>query len=145
MKTNRDPGDADALLESVLRDDEWQAANAAGKAEALGVFQAQVRMRRATRWAGGLAALAVAAVCVAHWLAKPVTPQRQLLAMKPAGSPPVKQKESIYLTDDELLALFPKGSCFLAEVDGKKELVFLDPEVQRQYVSEAGQQQTLNR
>jgi hypothetical protein len=39
------------------------------------------------------------------------------------------------LTDEELVAAFPKGSCFIAEVDGKKELVFLDPKVQRTYVA----------
>ena len=68
-----------------------------------------------------------------------------MLAMKQAAPSTGNLKKSIYLTDDELLALFPEGSCFLAEVDGKKEQVFLDPEVQRQYVSEAGQQQTLDR
>jgi len=145
MKTNPDPGPADALLEAVLRDDGWQAANAAGKAEALGVFQSRLRMRRASRWAGALAALAVAAMCAARWLAVPAAPPRQLLAMKQAAPSTGNLKKSIYLADDELLALFPEGSCFLAEVDGKKELVFLDPEVQRQYVSEAGQQQTLDR
>jgi len=39
------------------------------------------------------------------------------------------------LTDKELVAAFPKGSCFIAEVDGKKELVFLDPKLERTYVA----------
>ena len=43
-----------------------------------------------------------------------------------------------YLTDQELVAKFPKGSCFIAEVDGKKELVFLDPKVKRTYVARSG-------
>jgi hypothetical protein len=137
MKTNPDPGHEDPLLEAVLRDEGWQAANAAGKAEALGVFQARQRFRRATRWACGLAALAVAVVFAMHWMSAPPAPQPPLLALRSPGPPPVKPERPIYLTDDELLALFPKGSCFLAEVDGKKKLVFLDPAMERQYVSEA--------
>ena len=42
------------------------------------------------------------------------------------------------LTDQELVAAFPKGSCFIAEVDGKKELVFLDPKVEHMYVARSG-------
>lgn len=34
-----------------------------------------------------------------------------------------------YLTDKELLSLFPPDSCFLAELDGKQVLVFKDPAV----------------
>ena len=33
------------------------------------------------------------------------------------------------LTDEELLNLFPPGSCFLAEFNGKQVLVFTDPEL----------------
>jgi hypothetical protein len=33
------------------------------------------------------------------------------------------------LTDEELLNLFPPGSCFLAELNGKQVLVFIDPEL----------------
>jgi hypothetical protein len=140
MKTNPDPGHEDALLEAVLRDDGWEVANAVGKAKALGVFQTRQRIRRLTRWAGGLAALAVAAVFAVHWLAGPAAPPTRLLALKPPEPPPAKSEMPIYLTDSELLALFPEGSCFLAEVDGKKKLVFLDPKVERQYISEAGEQ-----
>ena len=38
-------------------------------------------------------------------------------------------KTSDYLTDKELLSLFPPDSCFLAELDGKQVLVFKDPAV----------------
>ena len=137
MKTNPDPNEEDALLEAVLRDDSWQAANAASKAEALGVFQARQRVRRWTRRGGGLAALAVVVACAAHWLAGPSAPPPQLLVVNPPA-PPVQPEKSLYLTDAELLALFPEGSCFLAEVDGKKKLVFFDPKVEREYVSDAG-------
>ena len=138
MKTNPDPGNEDALLEAVLRDGAWQAASAAGKAEALGGFQARQRIRRWTRRAGGLAALAAAVACAAHWLAGPAAPPPRLLAVRSPAPPPVKSEKTLYLTDGELLALFPAGSCFLAEVDGKKKLLFFDPKVEREYVSDAG-------
>jgi hypothetical protein len=38
------------------------------------------------------------------------------------------------MTDKELLASFPEGSCFLAEVDGKEELIFVDPNLERKYM-----------
>ncbi len=138
MKTNPDPDGEDALLEAVLRDDSWQAASAAGKAEALGVFQARQRVRRWTRRGGGLAALAVVAACAAHWLSGPAAPSGRWLAMGRSAPPPARPEKSIYLTDAGLLALFPQGSCFLAEVDGKKKLVFFDPEVEREYIADAG-------
>jgi len=37
------------------------------------------------------------------------------------------QKDGLpYVTEEEMLAMFPKGSCVVAEVNGQKELVFLD-------------------
>ena len=43
------------------------------------------------------------------------------------------EKKAGVLTDEQLVALFPAGSCFIAEVNGQKKLVFVDPEVQRQF------------
>ena len=37
------------------------------------------------------------------------------------------------LTDEQLLAFFPADSCFIAEVDGRKILVFRNPEVRQKY------------
>ncbi len=138
MKTNPDPENDDVLLEAVLRDDGWLTANSAAKARALGVFRARQRVRRWTRWGGGVAALALTAACAAHWLAGPVAVSPQRRAIRTAEPPPVKPEKAKYLTDDELLALFPAGSCFLAEVDGKKKLVFFDPKVEREYVYDPG-------
>jgi len=140
MKTNPDPENEDALLEAVLRDDGWQAANAAGKAAALSVFQARQRVRRLARWGGGAAVLAVVAVCAARWLAGPVAEAPPRLAVIQPEAPPAQPEKAKYLTDGELIALFPPGSCFLAEVDGQKKLVFFDPQVERQYVSDPAAQ-----
>ena len=37
------------------------------------------------------------------------------------------------LSDEQLLTIFPEGSCFIAEVNGKKILVFRDAEVRAQF------------
>jgi hypothetical protein len=33
------------------------------------------------------------------------------------------------ITEEQMLAIFPAGSCLLAEINGEKQLVFLDPKV----------------
>jgi hypothetical protein len=37
------------------------------------------------------------------------------------------------LTDEQLLASFPANSCFIAEADGRKILVFRNPELRQKY------------
>jgi hypothetical protein len=37
------------------------------------------------------------------------------------------------LTDEQLLAFFPADSCFIAEVEGRKILVFRNPELRQKY------------
>jgi len=143
MKTNRDFEGYDPLLNAVLGDESWQTANAAVKAAALGAFQARQRARRAMQWTGCVVALAVAIACGAHWLSRSVKPPQQIAA-KPADAPrePLTQRS---LTDAELVASFPEGSCFLAEIDGKKKLVFLDQAVERRYVATVGEQDPISR
>ena len=34
--------------------------------------------------------------------------------------------ESLYITEEQMLKMFPAGSCLVAEVNGQKQLVFLD-------------------
>lgn len=117
----------------MLHDEAWQTASAGFKAEALRTFRVRQRVRRLTRWAGSAAALAVVTAGVVHWTGRPASPPRQI-AMAHTEIPKAPDKPR-RLTDAELVAAFPKGSCFIAEVDGKKELVFLDPKVERTYVA----------
>ena len=133
MRTNSDPERDDALLDAMLQDETWQTASAAFKAEALRTFRARQRVRRLTRWAGSVAALAAVTAGVVHWSGRPAAPPRQV-AMAHTEVPKAPDKPR-RLTDEELVAAFPKGSCFIAEVDGKKELVFLDPKAERTYVA----------
>ena len=133
MRTNSDPDRDDALLDAMLHDEDWQTASAGFKAEALRTFRARQRVRRLTRWTGGVAALAAVTIGLVLWSERPAAPARQM-AMTHTQVPKAPDKPRS-LTDAELVAAFPKGSCFIAEVDGKKELVFLDPKVARNYVA----------
>jgi hypothetical protein len=53
-----------------------------------------------------------------------------------------KQPEVPTLTDEQLLASFPPNSCFLAEIDGRQVLVFMDPAVEEQVLHRGSLDQT---
>jgi hypothetical protein len=137
VRTNPDPEKENALLDAMLSDETWQAASATFKTEALRTYRSQQRVNRVVRFAGSTAVLAAVVVGLTHWLDRPAPAPRQLAAVVTKASrapgPPPRQ-----LTDQDLVAAFPKGSCFIAEVDGRKELVFLDPKVERTYVARSG-------
>jgi hypothetical protein len=143
MNRNRDFEKDDALLDAVLADESWQETNAACKAAALGTFRARQRARRTMRWAGCAALLVALVGCAVYWLGHSVTAPHQI-AVSPPHSPE-KAETQRYLSDAELIAAFPEGSCFLAEIDGQKQLVFLNEKVERQYVSRVLDQNTVAR
>src|SRR6476661_5773777 len=121
MNTNRDFEKDDPLLNAVLGDETWQTANAAGKAAALGTFRSRQRTRRVMRWTGYAVALAAVITCGAYWLGRSVTPALQIVQNPTAAPKDALPRRS--LTDAEMIGSFPEGSCFLAEIDGKKQLV----------------------
>jgi hypothetical protein len=145
MKTNLDPErqQDEALLDAMLRDDTWQTASAAFKCEALNAFHAGHRLRRVRRRVIGVAVVMGLIATGVYFSNNPdASPQltnRPLPASIPTTPlpppPPPSEPEPQHLTDQELLAAFPKGSCFIAEVDGKKELVFLDPQLAKAYLA----------
>lgn len=133
MKTNPDPEREETLLNSVLRDEQWQASDTAFKAQAMGAFRTRQRVRRMVRWTGGVVVFGALLASVIH-LSKPAPLSQPQLAAARIETPK-KLESTRFLTDEELLASFPEGSCFIAEIDGQKELIFLDPELERLYVS----------
>ncbi len=131
MNTSFDPQRGDRVLEAVLRDGQWRLADAELKRKALGAFQARQRLRQMTRWTACAAVLAVFGYAL-HQPARAPTAHRQDVVK---ASPTLGQVQSqLLLTDRELLASFPRGSCFMAEVNGHRELVFVDSEVERKFL-----------
>jgi hypothetical protein len=137
MNSNLDPEKEGILLDTVLRDEEWQAANGELKTAALAAFHQRQQGRRWARAVGAMVVLAVASALAFHWSGRRAEVPLQVVARP--GQVPKNSAEVRYLSDEELLALFPKGSCVLAEVDGRKELVFLDPKLERTYLARAGE------
>lgn len=132
MKTDPERKPEDPLLDALLRDEEWQTASTAIKSRALGTFRARQRIRRLARWAIGAAACAAVITGLTHWFGN-TADSRPTTAIHAAA--PNREGAPQRLTDKELLASFPEGSCFLAEVDGKQELVFVDPSLERRYLA----------
>ncbi len=130
MNRKIDPGEK-LILDGLLRDEEWQSGNACVKAGALRAFQAHRRNQRLAKCVLGLACVAVLAAAALRWNSHTTQPLAHQIAPRPAavGNTPT------YMSDAELLAAFPKGSCFLADVGGHKELIFIDPALERQYMA----------
>ena len=120
------------LLDDLLQDDASHEWRADGKEQALAAFRQAHLWKRAgfiLRLAAVVAALAGGAFLYRTHLLKnsPVPPLSELASQPVAAPLPT-------LTDDQLLASFPANTCYLAEVDGRKILVFVDPELQKKYV-----------
>ena len=132
MKTDPERRPEDLLLDALLRDEEWHASSTSIKNRALGTFRVRQRARRLARWMLGATACAVVIVSAMHWFGQ-TSRSRPVIVNDPAA--PSGESAPRYMTDKELLESFPKGSCFLAEVDGKEELIFVDPNLERKYVA----------
>ena len=52
---------------------------------------------------------------------------------RPSAIRAVAPANDANLTDEQLLAFFPPDSCFIAEADGRKILVFRSPELKQKY------------
>ncbi len=122
MKNVRDPNGVDALLDAVLADDDWQALNSSLKRDALTTIGVARRRRRLRLWVGRTAC-AVVLLVGAGWGLLPLASLRPPVAATSASSSGPRVP---FISEDEMLAMFPAGSCVIAEVNGRKELVFFD-------------------
>jgi len=133
MKPEPESESPQPLIDAVLHDESWQTASATLKAEALKTFRTRQRVRRLARWSIGAAAMIVAADITVHWFAKPG--RLATRNVHQTVQVPMPTNGPAQLTDEQLLASFPKGSCFLAEVNGHKELIFYSQEAEHTYVA----------
>jgi len=123
MKTKADPHLDSPALEAVLTDEAFSSF--ADSLKQAGV-QA-VRRRRHFRQARiTLSQLACIIGALALFWFSSQKPQR--LATLPTFPAPIRPDAASahYISEDQMLAMFPSGSCVIAEVNGRKELVFLD-------------------
>lgn len=124
MKNVPESTDGDELLDAVLADDEWHALNRSLKREALAAMGAAHRTRRCRRWLTQTVC-AIGLVAGAGWWWRSPTPPHPPVAQK-SGQPALPGAEDAFVSEETMLAMFPAGTCVVAEVDGRKELVFFD-------------------
>jgi|GEM_PF-1847583 len=121
----------------ALKDEAWQATDRELRTLAVDAFRGHRRRRR--QWQ--MATIALGLIVVVGFALLGSRPWPWPIAVSPstAAQPqppsPANLVRARYLSDDELLSQFPSGSCVLVEVDDRKQLVFLDREVERDYLA----------
>ncbi len=143
MKTEPERQD-DALVDAALGGEPWVALHAEVKRAALAAFRARQRRRQALAWSARLAACFLAVAGAAWWWSG--SSRIGLVAQAPARAAAAASRSAAkaaqsptsaapalpagpYISEAELLALFPPGSCMMAEIDGERRLIFLDPKI----------------
>jgi len=128
------------LLNEVFRTDSIDAFSGQLKQRAWAEFR-RARFIRRTALISGLA-VAVTALVAGGLLfrASERNKTRDLATMpvrteskRPAAIQVKARSNDSTLTDEQLLAFFPADSCFIAEVDGRKILVFRNAELRQKY------------
>jgi hypothetical protein len=122
MKNIPESDSDQALLNAALGDEDWQALSSSVKRKALAVMGAERRKRRLRLWIGQAACLSALLLGFAWWLRPSLSSHA---ARRPSSSAPAPVEHQ-FISEQQMLAMFPSGSCVLAEVDGQKELVFFD-------------------
>ena len=122
MKTTPEPPD-DTLLTAVLADEDWQALSGALRDDALASLRAGRRSRQLMFRTLLVAAVFVVLVGAGLGLLDRNHPAARAAALPAARAPRLAVRD---FTDDELLALFPEGSCLIADIDGQHRLIVLD-------------------
>jgi hypothetical protein len=130
------------LLHEVLQDEtdvEWAEA---ARQHALAAFR-RGRLFRRIAFLSRLAALFLVLVTGVFLLRTPLTQGRYASQSgrefapqpKPSGATQAPAPAPLpTLTDDQLLACFPPNTCSLAEVEGRKVLVFADSSARKKYL-----------
>ena len=121
------------LLNAALADETWHSFQSTLRTQTSVALRSNLRRRLLISYTLQLAALIL--VIAAAWSA--FSPrsrslssgqnQPQLQASSPRSAPTSSAPGSGYITQDQMLAMFPKDSCVLAEINGQPELVFFDP------------------
>ena len=132
--------------------DRWRLLNEVFRTDAIDSFSGQLKERawaefRRARFIRRIALISSAAAAVTALVAGGVLFQasernkaRSLATMpvrteskRPAAVQAEAPTNDATLTDEQLLAFFPANSCFIAEVDGRKILVFRNSELREKY------------
>src|SRR5205814_1275123 len=105
--------ETDLLLNAVLADEGWQALSSSLKREALAALGAERRKRHVQFRMGQAACVAMLIVGLAWWV-RPLTQRPHSMAQS-AGPPASPGTGNQFVSEEQMLAMFPRGSCVVAE------------------------------
>lgn len=125
----------EALLDAVLKDDVWQTTDQELRTLAVDAIRGHRRRRRQWRMAAvALGLMAMIGLAMRGSRPGPAAAMTPVATPTGSSSAPSPLRDR-YLSDDELLSQFPPGSCVLVEVDDRRQLVFLDRDVERDHLA----------
>jgi hypothetical protein len=126
----------ETLLKEVLSDHDT-GAHEAGKQAALTAFRRRRTVRRATNVTVGVIVAVVICAATVHFASLPEDKGANVVRQSvPAAVPAaIPEQTPPSLTDEELVASFPPNTCFVAEVNGRKVLIFADAAARRKYLT----------
>jgi len=124
MKNNRESIDVDPLLNAVFADDTWQKWNSSLKRQALTELGTARRRRQMRNWLARAACAAVLLVGLGRWMHTPAPIPSPVARSLTPPAPPTSGTQ--FITEEQMLAMFPPESCVVAEINGQKALVFFD-------------------
>jgi predicted PurR-regulated permease PerM len=130
MKTN--PEDL-KLLNAALADESWQSFQSYLCAQTTDALRSSRRRRLALSYTLQLAAVILVIATVWSTFSQrsrtlsPRQTQPQLQVNSEAPTISASASNPSYITQDQMLAMFPKDTCVFAEINGQPELVFFDP------------------
>ena len=133
---NAEPDERERLLRDVLGGESFETFNAESKQQAMVAFRRAHLIRRALTtagMAGVIGLVAVASMMAYQWHGRQAAREgiSQIASANTSGA-----TKPELISEEQLVALFPAESCFVAEVDGKKLLVFRSAELRKQYLYE---------
>ena len=138
---NNEPSDEKRrLLNEVLRTDSFDAFSGQLKERAWAEFRRARFIRRIALISSAAAVVTALVTGGLLFRASERNKTRSLAttrvgteAMRPTAVQAEASANDAMLTDEQLLAVFPADSCFIAEADGRKILVFRSPELRQKY------------
>jgi hypothetical protein len=119
------------LANLALADESWESYHAQLRIEGLVALRRAKRFRNCRDLGAKFSALVIV-IAAAWWSLSPRnanSPGRGISQQLPGEANPSvasAYNSAQYITEEQMLAMFPKGSCVLAELNGRKELVMLD-------------------
>jgi hypothetical protein len=129
------------LVDAALADEGWESCHdeiaSAGLAALRGKKRSRHRLLLGVQVLGLLTAFAAAWWCLNGLRIGPGSQRVQMgddvlnltrtgLQADALRAADGSRARAAYITEEQMLAMFPKGSCVVAEVNGEKQLVFLD-------------------